>query len=88
MTLTTRRLIILIGVGILVRNLVLYPSRFSQELLRLLGDGVEPGRTSRDDLGLQVHWEGLVNMTRERAEYTLDHVRQAFEESKTVRAAI
>ncbi len=70
------------------RNLVLYPTRFSQELLRLLGDGVAPSRTSRDDLGLQVHWEGLVNMTRERAEYTLDHVRQAFEESKTVRAAI
>ena len=70
------------------RDLVLYPSRFSQELLELLGGGVEPSRTSRDDLGLQVHWEGLANMTRERAEYTLDHVRQAFEESKTVRAAI
>ena len=70
------------------RDLVLYPSRFSQELLTLLGDGVEPRGTSRDDLGLQVHWEGLANMTRERAEYTLDHVRQAFEESKTVRAAI
>ncbi len=69
------------------RDLVLYPSRFSQELLRLLGDGVEPSHTSRDDLGLQVHWEGLANMTRKRGEYTLDHVRQAFEESKTVRAA-
>ncbi len=70
------------------RDLVLYPSRFSQKLLSLLGDEVEPSSTSRDDLGLQVHWEGLVNMTRERAEYTIEHVRQAFEESKTVRAAI
>ena len=69
------------------RELVLYPTRFAQELLGLLGDGVEPSHTSRDDLGLELHMQGLVNMTRERAEYTLDHVRQAFEESKTVRTA-
>jgi hypothetical protein len=67
------------------RDLVLYPSKFSQELLRLLGDGVEPSRVSRDDLGLEAHMAGLVNMTMKKAEYTLDHVRQAFEESKTVR---
>jgi hypothetical protein len=67
------------------RDLVLYPSRFAQELLRLLGDGVEPGKTSRRDLGLQLHWEGLLNMTRKRGEYTIEHVREAFEDSKTVR---
>ncbi len=64
------------------RELVLYPTRFLQELFKLFGDGVEPNRTSRDDLGLQLHWEGLVNMTRERAEYTLEHVHEAFAASK------
>ncbi len=67
------------------RDLVLYPTRFLQELFKLFGDGVEPNRTNRDDLGLQLHWEGLVNMTRERAEYTLEHVHEAFEASKTER---
>ncbi len=67
------------------RDLVLYPSRFAQELLRLLGDGVEPSHMSRSDLGLQLHWEGLLNMTRKRGEYTIEHVREAFEDSKTVR---
>ena len=67
------------------RDLVLYPTRFLQELFRLFGDGVEPSRTSRDDLGLQLHWEGLLNMTRRRAEYTIEHVQEAFEDSKTVR---
>ncbi len=60
----------------------MYPTRFLQELFRLLGDAVEPNRTSRDDLGLQLHWDGLENMTRERVEYTLEHVREAFEVSK------
>ncbi len=67
------------------RDLVLYPSRFLQELFELFGDGVEPNRTSREDLGLQLHWEGLANMTRERTEYTLEHVHEAFEASKNVR---
>ncbi len=67
------------------RDLVLYPTRFSQELLGLLGDGVEPGHTSRADLGLQLHWEGLVNLTRERAQYSIEDVREAFEDSKTER---
>ena len=67
------------------RDLVLYPSRFAQELLRLLGDGVEPSHTSRADLGLQLHWEGLLNMTRKRGEYAIEDVREAFEDSKTVR---
>ncbi len=67
------------------RDLVLYPTRFLQELFRLFGDGVEPNRTSRDDLGLQLHWEGLANMTRERGEYTLEHVHEAFEASKIAR---
>ncbi len=67
------------------RDLVLYPSRFLQELFRLFEDGVEPKRTGREDLGLQLHWEGLANMTRERTEHTLEHVHEAFEASKTVR---
>ena len=67
------------------RNLVLYPSRFAEELLRLLGGGVEPSHTSRADLGLQLHWEGLLNMTRKRGEYTIEHVRETFEDSKTIR---
>ena len=67
------------------RDLVLYRTRFLQKLFKLFGDAVEPNRTRRDDLGLQLHWEGLVNMTRERAEYTLEHVQEAFEASKTAR---
>jgi len=67
------------------RDLVLYPSRLAQELLTLFGDGVEPSHTSRDDLGLQLHWEGLLNMTRERGEYAIEDVREAFEDSKAVR---
>ncbi len=67
------------------RDLVLYPTRFSQELLSLLGDAVEPSQTSRADLGLQLHWAGLLNLTREGGEYTIEHVREAFEDSKTVR---
>ncbi len=68
--------------------LVLYPSRFAQELLRLVGDGVEPSHTNRSDLGLQLHWQGLLNMTRKRGEYTIEHVREAFEDSKTVRGSV
>ncbi len=67
------------------RDLVLYPTRLSQELLTLFGDEVEPSHTSRADLGLQLHWEGLLNMTRERGEYAIEDVREAFEDSKTVR---
>ena len=63
----------------------MYPTRLSQELLALFGDGVEPSQTSRADLGLQLHWEGLLNMTRERGEYAIEDVREAFEDSKTVR---
>ncbi len=70
------------------RNLVLYPTRFSRELLALLDDGVEPSRTSRDDLGLDLHWDGLLNLTRERSEYTLQDVREAFVDSKDERRRI
>ena len=64
------------------RDLVLYPTRFLQELLKLFGDGVNPVGTSRDDLGLELHLEGLANLVRERAEYTLEHVHEAFAASK------
>ena len=45
----------------------------------------EPGHSTHTDLGLQLHWEGLVNLARERAQYTIEDVREAFEESKTER---
>ncbi len=64
------------------RDLVLYPTRFLQELFKLFGDAVEPNRTSRDDLGLELHLEGLANLARERPKYTLEHVHEAFEASK------
>jgi hypothetical protein len=68
------------------RNLVLHPTRLLQECLKLFGDGVEPSRTQREDLGLQLHCEGLASMTRANAErtaeYTLEHVQEAFEASK------
>ena len=64
------------------RTLVLYPTRLSQELLKLLGDGVEPGHVSRADLGLQLHERGLANLVRERGPYTLEDIRQAVEDSK------
>ncbi len=68
------------------RDRVLYPTRFVQECLRLLGDGVEPSRIDRDDLGLRLHCEGLTNMTRKNApgsgEYTLEQVQEAFEASR------
>ncbi len=70
------------------RDLVLYPTRFSRELLALLGDGAEPIQTSRDDLGLDLHWDGLLNLTRDRAEYTLRDVRDAFEDSQVERRRI
>ncbi len=67
------------------RDLVLYPTKFARELLELLGNGVEPSHTSRDDLGLDLHWDGLLNLTRDRAEYTIEDVRDAFKDSRTVR---
>jgi len=48
-------------------------------------DKLRPSRTSRDDLGLDLHWDGLLNVTRERGEYTLRDVRDAFEDSKVER---
>ncbi len=66
-------------------DLVLYPTRFSQELLGLLGDHVEPRHTSPADLGLHLHWQGLLNLTRERTQYTIEDLREAFEDSKNRR---
>jgi len=51
-------------------------------------DKLRPSRTSRDDLGLDLHWDGLLNLTRERGEYTLRDVRDAFEDSKVERRRI
>ena len=64
------------------RDLVLYPTRLSQEILNLLGSGVEPGHTSRADLGLQLHAKGLSNLLKERSQYSLEEIRQVVTDSK------
>ncbi len=64
------------------RDLVLYPTRFVRELLKLLGDEIEPSHTSRADLGFQLHCEGLMKLNSERSQYTLEDVREALEDSK------
>ena len=69
------------------RNLVLYPTRFSDELLKLLGDGGGLNHTRRANLGLELHWKGLTNLTRERSQYTIEDVREAFEDSRIVRTS-
>jgi hypothetical protein len=64
------------------RDLVLYPSRFLEELFMLFGDAVKPANTLRDDLGLRLHCEGLANVARGgAAQHTLDQVQHAFEAS-------
>ena len=66
------------------RTLILNPTRLSQELLKLLGEGVEPRHVSRADVGLQLHAKGLANLVRERGQghYTLEDIRQAVKDSK------
>ncbi len=60
-------------------NILLNPTRLSQELLKLLGRSVHP---SSVDLGFQLHGKGLMNLLRERAQYTLEEIRQAAKKSK------
>lgn len=67
------------------RDLVLYPSKLSQEIFNLLGSGVEPEHTSRADLGLQLHAKGLANLLKARSQYTLEEIRQAAEDSRIER---
>ena len=67
------------------RDLVLYPTRLSQELLKLLGERVQPSHTSRADLGLQLHMKGLANLMKDKTQYTIEDVREAFEDSKAKR---
>ncbi len=64
------------------RDLVLYPTRLSQELLSLLGSGVEPRHTSRAQLGLQLHVKGLASLMKDRAQQSLQEMEQAVEDSK------
>ncbi len=64
------------------RDLVLYPTRLSQEILNLLGSGVDPGHTSHADLGLQLHAKGLSNLLKERSQYSLEEIRQVVTDSK------
>lgn len=62
-------------------KILLNPTKLSQELLKLLGSGVQP---SRVDLGFLLHGKGLMNLLRERAQDTLEEIRQAVEKSKTI----
>ena len=64
------------------RDLVLYPTRLSEELMKLMDRGVEPSPTSRDDLGLQLHGSGLMTLARDRSKFTMEELYEAFEESK------
>ncbi len=60
-------------------KILLNPTGLSEELLKLLGHGVQP---SSVDLGFQLHGKGLMNLLRERAQYTFEEIRQVAENSK------
>ena len=64
------------------RELVLYPSRFCQELLALLGDKVGSHHAGRADLGLQLHGKGLMNLLSDRSQYTFEDIQQAVASSR------
>ena len=64
------------------RNLVLYPTKLFEELTLLMDEGVEPRSTGREDLGLQLHGNGLMALARDRSEYSREDLQKAFEESK------
>ena len=64
------------------RDRVLYPTRLSDELIKLLGDGVESDQSSRASLGLQLHGKGLMTLARDRSQYTMEDLQDAFEKSK------
>jgi hypothetical protein len=56
---------------------VLLYKQFDEELLKLLGEWVEPRHVSREDLGLQLHAKGLANPAWEGSHYTIEDIRQA-----------
>ena len=64
------------------RNLVLYPTILSEELMKLMDKGVEPSPASREDLGLQLHGNGLMTLARDRSKYSMADLHEAFEESR------
>ena len=64
------------------RELVLYPTRFCQELLALLGDKVGSHHAGLADLGLQLHAKGLMNLLRDRSQYTFEDIQQAVASSR------
>lgn len=59
-------------------KILLNPAKLAQELLQLLGSGVQQ---SRIDLGFALHGKGIMNLVKERAQYTLDEIHQAAEKS-------
>lgn len=65
------------------RELVLYPTKLSEELAMLMDDGVEPSSTSREALGLQLHGSGLLTLARDRSGYSMEDLKEAFEASRT-----
>lgn len=62
-------------------KILLNPTTFSQELMKLLGSSVQPGPA---DLGFLLHGSGLMNLVRERAQYTLEEIRQVVEKSREI----
>lgn len=64
------------------RDLVLYPTKLSEELALLMDDGVEPSSASREDLGLQLHGSGLMTLARDRSEFSMEDLQDAFEKSR------
>ena len=64
------------------RELLLHPATLAHKLIGLLGDGVRPAKASQGDLGLQLHGSGLMAVARDGSRYTMEDLREAFEESK------
>ena len=64
------------------RNLVLYPTVLAEELIELMDEGVEPGPANLEDLELQMHGSGLMTLARDRSNYTMADLQEAFEESR------
>lgn len=64
------------------RDLVLYPTRLFEEFMKLTDEDVVPSSVGRDDLGLQLHGNGLTTLARDRSQFSMEDLQKAFEESR------
>lgn len=64
------------------RDLVLYPTKLSEELMKLTDRGAQPSPASREDLGLQLHGSGLMTLARDRPGYSMEDLQKVFEDSR------